>query len=110
MNLELLPSSTKTHDAKTIVSNPSDEKLVQIKMTGGTKGIILYEKPDYLIVLQLHKSQIRLIYNGEGELVWKRCRDIQKNGQKSIALSTLESLNNIAAQKLTQVRGFPILN
>lgn len=104
-NLELLPPSTGVHDAKT-----DDEKFVQVKLTGGRRGVSLYEKPEYLLVLQLRKDEIRLVYNGEGASVWAQCGNRQKNGQKRISLSALERLNGSVTRKLEQVREFPSLH
>jgi uncharacterized protein DUF6998 len=106
-NLKLLPNGTPVHDAQT-----GDEKLVQIKTTGGTVGVALSSSPDHLIVLGLRSMKFELIYNGPGELVWKNCRRVGKNGQRSIGLHTLLTLNAGAAAepKIPQVQRFPSLN
>jgi hypothetical protein len=102
--LELLPASNEVHDAKS-----SDGVLVQIKLTGGKKGVALYSQPTHLLVLQLADKQFRTVYNGPGEPVWGRCGQVQKNGQRSISLSALSQLDMAYSPKLPQVRQFPLL-
>lgn len=85
--LELLPNSTKTHDAKT-----SDGKMVQIKATQ-VKGIAISSEPDYLIVIRLLSDGVwEEIYNGPGKAAWDSAGKMQKNGQRPISLSKLRSL------------------
>lgn len=86
--LELLDNSHERHDAKT-----RDNRLVQIKVTQGNK-IGIRQQPDYLIVMKLHQDGLASeIYNGPGQLPWEQAGKIQKNGQRSISLSRLESLD-----------------
>src|ERR1700693_3938867 len=59
-DLILLPSSTARHDAMT---REEPARLVQIKLTGGTRGVSLYSQPEHLIVLQLARGEVRLIYD-----------------------------------------------
>lgn len=101
-DLQLLPASTEGHDAKT-----RDGKLVQIKLTGGKRSIGLYSKPKYLIVLQLGDKGFKVVYNGPGATAWGKCGKRQKNGQRSISLSTLRELNTQASPKIQQIREFP---
>jgi hypothetical protein len=103
--LELLPASNEVHDAKS-----PDGVLVQIKLTGGKKGVALYSEPAHLLVLQLADKQFRTVYNGPGEPVWGRCGPVQKNGQRSISLSALSQLDVACSPKLPQVRQFPLLD
>jgi hypothetical protein len=56
--LTLYPPSNKTHDAET-----EDGRKVQVKLTGGTRGIVLSSEPDYLIVLQLQDYKFKVVYN-----------------------------------------------
>ena len=85
--LELLPNSTKTHDAKT-----SDGKMVQIKATQ-VKGIAISSEPDYLIVIRLlSDGSWEEIYNGPGKAAWDNAGKMQKNGQRPISLSRLRNL------------------
>lgn len=86
-NIQLLPPSTKAHDART-----GDGKQVEIKITQG-KRIALRHEPEYLIVLKLNNDGTTdEIYNGPGEEPWRQSGKLQKNGQRFISLSKLESL------------------
>ena len=101
--LDLLPVGTPRHDAKAL-----DGKLVQVKLTGGDRGIGLNSKPEYLIVLQLKNgSDFNLVYNGPGAPVWEKRGRRQKNGQWRISLRTLEELDIRARTRVPQIRGFP---
>ena len=85
--LELLPNSTKTHDART-----KDGKMVQIKATQ-VKGIAISSEPDYLIVIRLlSDGSWEEIYNGPGKAAWDNAGKMQKNGQRPISLSKLRNL------------------
>jgi hypothetical protein len=105
-DLELLRSSTMGHDAKV----RSGEKLVQIKMTMGKRGVALRNRPDHLIVLQLHDGILSVTYNGEGNLVWDEVahKPMPSNGQQRVALSRLRVLNKQAKCKLPVMREVPI--
>ncbi len=108
-NLKLLPPSSKDHDAETRDGN----RKVQIKLTGGRRGIALYSKPEHLLVLQLADDEFKLVYNGPGKPVWEYFRKNdtkqRKNGQYWVGLSTLRRLNEKAAPrtKLQQPNVFP---
>ena len=85
--LKLLPEATKTHDAVT-----ADGKDVQIKVTQG-KRIGLRARPDYLLVLQVQRDGSFVeIYYGPGEKPWEMSGRMQKNGQRMISLSRLNTL------------------
>ena len=85
--LDLLPNSTKTHDART-----KDGKMVQIKATQ-VKGIAISSEPDYLIVIRLlSDGSWEEIYNGPGKAAWDNAGKMQKNGQRPISLSKLRNL------------------
>ena len=85
--LDLLPNSTKTHDART-----KDGKMVQIKATQ-VKGIAISSEPDYLIVIRLlSDGSWEEIYNGPGKAVWDNAGKMQKNGQRPISISKLRNL------------------
>ncbi len=85
--LNLLPNSTKTHDA---ISR--DGKYVQIKVTQ-VKGISISSEPDFIIVIQIQTdgSWIK-IYNGPGKDVWDNAGKMQKNGQRPISIHKLKCL------------------
>lgn len=91
--LSLLPQSTEAHDA-----TAPDGRLVQIKATQGTR-VSLSSKPNYLLVLKLFKNgSIEEIYNGPGKPAWKAAGKKQKNGQRQISLTRLQSLAKDVAQ------------
>ena len=104
-NLTLLPASNATHDAKA-----EDGTLVQIKLTGGNSGVNIYSEPEHLLVLQLDNREFTTVYNGRGSVAWQNCRPEAKNGQRSIALSTLRRLDKEEPNKLLQVNPFPVLD
>jgi hypothetical protein len=86
--LTLYPPGVETHDAVA-----SDGKKVQIKLTGGVRGVGISSKPDFLIVLQLRDHKFSVVYNGPGEPVWVNCRgDAQGRGQRQISLNKLREL------------------
>jgi hypothetical protein len=103
-NLTLLPASNATHDAKA-----TDGTQVQIKLTGGKRGVSIYNEPRHLLVLQLFKKRFATVYNGRGSVAWQNCGAQAKNGQRFIALSTLRQLDKEETNKLPQVNPFPIL-
>ncbi|MES2392954.1 MAG: hypothetical protein V4555_15010 [Acidobacteriota bacterium] len=103
-NLTLLPASNAIHDARA-----SDGTLVQIKLTGGNGSVSLYSEPQHLVVLQLRGKKFTTVYNGGGSIVWLKCRSRAKNGQRSIALSVLRSLDRDETLKLQQVNPYPDL-
>jgi hypothetical protein len=103
--LRLLPTSSAIHDAEAI-----DGTLVQIKFTGGNTGVSLSSNPQHLLVLQLRDREFVTVYNGRGSTVWGRCGALQKNGQRTIALSRLRTLDRGETFKLPQVISYPILS
>jgi len=85
--LTLLPASSAAHDAI-----DGDGRKVQIKVTQGRQVALRY-RPDHLLVLKLDKrGELTEIFNGPGGVVWRRCGPKQSNGQRSIALSSLETI------------------
>jgi hypothetical protein len=103
--LTLFPASNEIHDAQAADGTP-----VQIKLTGGTKGISLYSEPVHLLVLQMTGKTFQTIYNGPGGPAWESCGAVQKNGQRTISLSSLQRLDSVADRKLPQLHEFPILD
>ena len=88
--LKLLPEAAKTHDAIR-----TDGKYVQIKVTQGSQ-IGLYGKPEYLLVLQVHRNgAFSEIYYGPGDAPWENAGKIQKNGQRYISLKKLKNLRAV---------------
>lgn len=87
--LELLPASSKRHDAK----SPSGV-LVQIKATQGSK-VGLRDEPQHLIVLTISKDAcVTEVFNGPGAIAWAVAGKLQRNGQRQIAVTKLKSLMN----------------
>jgi hypothetical protein len=85
--LELLPSSTQSHDART-----SNGTLVQIKATQG-RSVGLRGEPQHLIVLHLTtRGSVTEVYNGPGALAWSAAGKRQSNGQRPITLHKLRLL------------------
>lgn len=87
--LELLPQSSRGHDART-----SDGLLVEIKVT--QRGIVaLREEPVHLLVLHLsRRGEVTEIYNGPGAPAWTAARPMQRrNGQRAISLAKLRKLS-----------------
>ena len=86
--LTLLETGSEKHDARS-----SDGRLIQIKITQ-TDRISIYSEPDYLIVMKMeHDGTIEEVYNGRGSAPWESAGKLQKNGQRSISLKKLISLN-----------------
>ena len=91
--LELLRSSSRDHDAKS-----DDGSLVQIKLTGGNRGVSLYSEPVHLIVLQL-RDVSKPFTTDPGAPVWAACGPLQKNGQRSVSLTVLRQLDVVALRR-----------
>jgi len=86
--LTLYPSGNNTHDGES-----EDGRKVQIKLTGGIRGIGLSSEPEYLIVLQL-----------------RECRgDPEVRGQRRIALTLLRKLQPEVSPIQIKEHGFPPL-
>ncbi len=100
--------SSECHDAKA-----KDGRMVQVKLTCGTKGVALRSVPEHLIVLQLHgRKQFIEVYNGPGAPAWGKAGTMQKNGQRPISLSSLRELNRAVPgdQRLPKCKEFPVLS
>lgn len=82
--LELHKPSHPGHDAK-----DNQGRDVQIKMTAGS-SISMYADCDRLIVLRIASPEwAEVIYDGDGAPVWQAAGKPQKNGQRTVRLSTL---------------------
>ena len=85
--LSLHRTSQETHDAIA-----QDGRHVQIKATQA-KAVALRAEPEHLIVLHLGRDgKAAEVFNGPGAIVWSSCGPMQKNGQRSISLSSLRKL------------------
>lgn len=88
-DLELLPASAVTHDAKA-----RDGRLVQIKATQ-RNFIGIRSEPDHLIVLRINSQGTSdEIYNGPGALACKASGKMQRNGQRGLSCTKLIALMN----------------
>ena len=86
--LTLLEVNSEKHDALS-----ADGRLIQIKITQ-TDRISIYSEPDYIIVMKIDRDgSIEEIYNGKGATPWESAGKVRKNGQRSISLGKLVSLN-----------------
>jgi hypothetical protein len=103
--LTLYPSGADKHDGET-----EDGRKVQIKLTGGIRGIGLSSEPDFLIVLQLRDYKFSVVYNGPGAPVWGKCRgNPEVRGQRPIALALLRKLQPLVSPIQIKEYGLPIL-
>ena len=65
---------------------------VQVKATQG-KAVGLRCEPQHLLVLKLGKDgNFSEVFNGPGHLAWNNAGTMQKNGQRPISVSRLQSL------------------
>ena len=86
-NLELLPGSAATHDARC-----PQGRAVQIKATQGN-SIGIRAQPEHLLVLKLARDgSFTEVFNGPGELAWSAAGRMQKNGQRALSVSKLRAL------------------
>jgi hypothetical protein len=100
-DVELLPGSAETHDARA-----RDGRLIQIKATQGD-GVALYGEPEHLVVLRLHRTgRATVEYNGPGSPPWAAAGKIAKNGQRPISLKRLRLLDKTVqdSDRLATVR------
>ena len=92
--LTLLEASSEKHDARS-----ADGRLIQIKITQ-TDRVSIYSEPDYLIVMKMkNDGTIEEVYNGKGSAPWENAGKVQKNGQRSINLKKLVSLNAVVSSE-----------
>lgn len=89
-NLELLPASSKVHNART----PDKTTLVQIKSTQGETVVLRSDQvPQHLIVMKLSDEGVpELIYNGPGAFAYATTGKQPSNGQRTIRLNTLRKI------------------
>jgi hypothetical protein len=86
-DLELLPQSHESHDARA-----SDGRLVQIKATQG-KAVGISSLPSHLVVLAIAGNGTPIeVFNGPGSVAWQAAGRMQKNGQRSIGVRKLVRL------------------
>jgi hypothetical protein len=107
-DLVLTAPSFETHDAKT----KDGKRHVQIKFTAGNSSFSIYGKPDYLIALRLvDRRDIVEVFNGPGDIAWQCAGKPQKNGQCSMAMGRLATLNkNVPKiERISRVRELQLL-
>lgn len=86
LNLTLYPPSHPVHDAY------DRDGGVQIKMTA-RKSVAMYSEPVRLVVLRIvSPEEAEVVYDGPGAPAWAVAEKPQKNGQRTIRLSTLKRL------------------
>ncbi|MBY6204145.1 DUF6998 domain-containing protein [Halomonas denitrificans] len=94
-DLDLFTASTLGHDAKS-----RDGRNVEVKLTQRT-SVGIRHKPEHLIALHRAKGgPVRVVYNGPGAFAWENAGRMQSNGQRSISLSQLESLDREVPHEL----------
>ncbi len=86
-DLELLPASSKIHNART----RDKLTLVQIKSTQADTVVFRSDQvPQHLLVMKLSEDGVPdLIYNGPGALAYEKTGKQPSNGQRTVRLSTL---------------------
>ena len=88
-NLTRCPGSTKEHDAI-----DADGRRVEVKATGGKRGVAMRGPSERLIVLRFDEYGSAVeIYDGPGQLAWDNAGKLNpRNGQRTISLSKLREL------------------
>lgn len=89
-DLELLPASSKIHNART----RDKTMLVQIKAAQGETLVLRNDQvPQHLLVLKLSPGGIpELIFNGPGAIAYSTAGKQPANGQRTIRLNTLRKI------------------
>jgi hypothetical protein len=84
---ELYPPSHRGHDAK--CGTRGD---VEVKITAG-RSVALRGACNHLIVLRIvSPEEAEIVYDGLGAPVWQKVGPPQKNGQRTVSISTLRAL------------------
>lgn len=89
-DLELLPASSKIHNART----RDKSCMVQIKTTQGETLVFRNDQvPQHLLVIKLSVAGMpELIYNGPGPLAYVKSGKQPSNGQRTVRISTLRKI------------------
>src|SRR5438874_13658564 len=83
---QLYPPSHRGHDAKCATRGD-----VEVKITA-RRSIALRGECNHLIVLKIvSPEEAEIVYDGLGAPVWQRVGPPQKNGQRTVTLSTLKA-------------------
>lgn len=88
--LELLPASSKIHNARTY----DKTTMVQVKSTQGETIVLRSDQvPQHLLVMKLSgKGEAELIFNGPGPLAYSFSDKQPSNGQRTVRLNTLRKI------------------
>lgn len=93
-NLLLHTASRAGHDAVA-----QDGRQVEIKATQGTT-VALRSEPQHLLVLHLARDGSSTeVFNGPGSVVWEKCGQMQKNGQRPVSIFRLRELMKQVTEK-----------
>lgn len=89
-DLELLPASSKVHNART----RDKVKMVQIKSTQADSVVFRSDQvPDHLLVMRLSDEGIpEFIYNGPGSMAYEKPGRQPTNGHRTVRLNTLRKI------------------
>ncbi len=99
-DLELLPASSKIHNART----RDKSILVQIKPAQGETVVLRSEQvPQHLIVMKLSDEGVPdIVFNGPGALAYATSGKQPSNGQRTVRLNTLRKIQVPAQDQLAQ--------
>ena len=97
-DLELLPASSKIHNART----RDLSRMVQIKTTQGDSLVFRNDQiPQHLLVIKLSVLGMpELIYNGPGPLAYAKSGRQLSNGQRAVRICTLRKIQVSVQEQL----------
>ena len=100
-DLELLPASSKVHNART----RDKSKMVQVKAVQADSVVFRSDQvPEHLLVMRLSDEGVpELIYNGPGILAYEKPGRQPANGQRTVRLSTLRKIQVPEQERLKPV-------
>jgi len=85
--LTLLPGNSKDFDAVTAEGEP-----VQIRSSGRGSYIPIYGGKGLLLVVQIQRTSLRLVYGGPAINAWDASRSPNHRGVRTIGITTLKKL------------------
>lgn len=97
-NLELLPASSKIHNART----RDKSKRVQIKATQSEAVVFRSDQaPEHLLVMKVSNDGVsEVFYNGPGALAYEKPGKQPANGQRVVRLNTLRKIEVMPQDQL----------
>lgn len=100
-NLELLPASSKIHNART----RDKSRMVQIKATQAEAVVFRSDQvPEHLLVMKLSNEGLaEVFYNGPGSLAYEKQGKQPANGQRMVRLNTLRKIQVMPQDQLQSV-------